>query len=253
MQEEVAYQMTGDAQGEAILRAYENRFGFEVFERDDGFVSIAFGPQQYLAQYPEWIGHEKEAIEYARGRCLDVGCGAGRVALHLQDKGIGVVSIDSSPLAIKVCRLRGVRDARLASLEDFIKNGRPGAFDTVIMFGNNFGVLENLEKGKRLLKELHKTTKENGLIIAESRDPYINDDPVHAGYYKRNIEGGKLPGQIRMRIRFLQYSTGWFDYILAAKGEMEGILSGTGWRVIKYIDDPDFSNNGEYIAVIGKC
>ena len=35
-----------------------------------------------------WHLTEKKAIKYARGRVLDIGCGAGRHALYLQDKGL---------------------------------------------------------------------------------------------------------------------------------------------------------------------
>ncbi|MCK4414566.1 MAG: class I SAM-dependent methyltransferase [Candidatus Eisenbacteria sp.] len=41
-----------------------------------------------------------------RGRILDVGCGAGRSMLYLQQKGRAVTGIDISPLAIEVCRRR---------------------------------------------------------------------------------------------------------------------------------------------------
>ena len=52
------------------------------------------------------------AMEFVRGRVLDMGVGAGRHALHLQAQGHDVVGIDNSPKAVEVCRLRGLEDAR---------------------------------------------------------------------------------------------------------------------------------------------
>jgi 2-polyprenyl-3-methyl-5-hydroxy-6-metoxy-1,4-benzoquinol methylase len=52
---------------------------------------------------------EKKAIDYAKGRVLDVGCGAGRHILYLQKKGLKVLGIDQSPLAVNMCKLRGAK------------------------------------------------------------------------------------------------------------------------------------------------
>ena len=38
----------------------------------------------------ERVQHEKLAMDYVKGRVLDVGCGAGRVALWLQLRGFDV-------------------------------------------------------------------------------------------------------------------------------------------------------------------
>ena len=64
---------------------------------------------------------------------------AGRVSLYLQRKGLTVTAIDNSPLAIRVCRTRGVKDVRVLAIEQIGRlAGAP--FDTVVMLGNNFGL-----------------------------------------------------------------------------------------------------------------
>src|SRR5439155_545816 len=78
-------------------------------------------------------------VRYDSGRVLDVGCGGGCVCLHLQERGQDVVGIDVSPGAIEVCRRRGVRDVRLLSIDDV--DHSLGQFDTVVMLGNNIGLL----------------------------------------------------------------------------------------------------------------
>jgi 2-polyprenyl-3-methyl-5-hydroxy-6-metoxy-1,4-benzoquinol methylase len=45
----------------------------------------------------------EEAMQFVKGRVLDVGCGEGRHSLYLQEKWFDVLGIDISPLAIKVC------------------------------------------------------------------------------------------------------------------------------------------------------
>ena len=62
-------------------------------------------------------------------------------------------------------------------------------FDTVVMFGNNFGLFGSALKAKRLLKKLHKITTANALIVAESVNVYDTKDPVHLAYQVQSQTG----------------------------------------------------------------
>jgi 2-polyprenyl-3-methyl-5-hydroxy-6-metoxy-1,4-benzoquinol methylase len=115
------------------------------------------GLHAIFGDYRSWSRRERQAINLAKGRVLDIGCGAGRFTLHLQQKGFEVTGIDNSSGAVKVCKLRGVKDVRLMSI-DSIGSFRHGSFDTVIMMGNNFGLFGGFQKAKRLLKRLHGIT-----------------------------------------------------------------------------------------------
>lgn len=110
----------------------------------------------YLADYPTWPSRHRQAVRYAKGRVLDIGCGAGRHALYLQAKGLNVLGIDTSPLAVAVCRRRGLKDVRLMSVDQV--SPALGTFGTVLMLGNNFGLFANPEKARRLLVRFHRMT-----------------------------------------------------------------------------------------------
>ncbi len=105
-----------DAFGHGVYDYLNGVRGTEIVQRDDGNFELSGGPKAYFAEYKDWPSHEKKAIRYARGRILDVGCGAGRCLLYLQQKGFDVMGIDTSPLAIKVCRERGLRKVRRLSI-----------------------------------------------------------------------------------------------------------------------------------------
>ncbi|MFL5940253.1 MAG: class I SAM-dependent methyltransferase, partial [Gaiellaceae bacterium] len=107
-------------------------------------------------RFCRWPSHHRRAIRYAKGRVLDAGAGAGRVSLHLQERGHDVVAIDNSPGAIDVCRRRGVRDARVLAFDAVDES--LGTFDTIVLFGNNFGLFGSPTKAKRLLRRLHRMT-----------------------------------------------------------------------------------------------
>lgn len=67
-----------DAYGQMMLDYLRDGSGYEIVEHDDGFFGIGAGPRLYFADYDAWRQTERDAMDYVRGRVLDVGCGAGR-------------------------------------------------------------------------------------------------------------------------------------------------------------------------------
>jgi hypothetical protein len=125
-------------------------------------------------------------------------------------------------------------------------------FDSIVMFGNNFGLFGNTERARWLLRKFRNLTSADARIIAQSLDPYKTDAPEHLWYHKFNKKRGRLGGQIRLRIRHRMYKTPWFDYLLVSQKEMKAILAGTGWKVVEFIEsDPGFFG-GFYFAIIEK-
>lgn len=209
-----------DAYGQEVWAYHNGKNSFEIVERDDGYFGVSSGARAYFSSYEEWTPHEKRAMEFVKGRVLDIGCGAGRHSLYLQERELDVLGIDVSPLAIRVCKLRGLKKAEVMSIEEV--NFKPDSFDTILMMGNNFGLFGSFKKAQRLLKRFHKMTSKNALIIAETRDPYKTENPAHLEYHEFNRKRGRMSGQLRIRVRFGKYATSWFDYLIASKGGNEG-------------------------------
>jgi len=155
-----------DAFGQGLWAHYNGKESFEIVERDDGYID-AMSPMAYFSEHKDWPPLVQKAMEFAKGRVIDVGCGAGRHSLCLQEKGLDVLGIDISPLATKVCKLRGLRKAEVMSIDKV--NFKPNSFDTIIMMGNNFGLFHSFKEARELLKRFHKMTSPNALIVAESR------------------------------------------------------------------------------------
>jgi SAM-dependent methyltransferase len=237
-----------DAFGAAIYDCFHGQRTYEIVERDDGFFGLSAGPLTYFKEYADWPEHQREAISLARGRVLDVGCGAGRVALYLQCRGLDVTGVDNSPLAIAVCKARGVKKARVISVTQLSR--RLGVFDTIVMYGSNFGLFGGFRRARWLLRRFHGMTGLAGRIIVESRDPYGPGKlpRCHLEYHRFNCRRGRMGSQLRIRIRYRRYATPWFDYLLASKQEMARIVRGTGWRITRFFD----SQGSHYIAVLEK-
>ena len=235
-----------DAIGSLIYDHHRGMPSAEVIERDDGWIGVSTGAPAYFAPYREWPLHQRRAIRHARGTALDVGCGAGRVALHLQAQGHQVVAIDWSPLAIRTCRLRGVRDARVLPVTRVGR--RLGEFDTIVMFGNNFGLFGNPRRARWLLRRFRAITPAGARIIVESTNPYHGAHADHRRYHKLNRQRGRLSGQLRLRVCYGNLRTPWFDYLLVSPGEMRKIVAGTGWYVARMVP----SRGRQYAAILEK-
>jgi SAM-dependent methyltransferase len=224
-----------DAFGQMLL----DGAGTEIIERDDGFLDTA--KLVYFAPVTKWPAVERRALRWVRGRVLDAGLGAGRVALELQRRGRSVVGIDISPGAVEVARERGVRDVRLLAFEEV--DDSLGTFDTVVMLGNNFGLFGSPSKARRLLRRLRPLADR---IVAASIDPHATEDPAHLAYQERNRRRGRLAGQLRLRVRYRDLIGPWFDYLFVSQDEMASILEGTQWRITRLLQ----SGSAYYVAIL---
>jgi SAM-dependent methyltransferase len=236
-----------DAFGRMLLDHLEGRRAREVIERSDGHINVSGGPGGYFDPFRRWLPAERRAMRYVRGRVLDVGVGAGRVALHLQERGHEVVGIDNSPLTVEVARRRGVRDARVLPFAQI--GPELGVFDTVVMMCSNFGLFGSAAGAKRMLGRLRRLTSEDACIVASSRDPYGTDDPDHLAFQEQNRARGRMSGQLRLRVRHGLYRGRWFDYLLVSPDEMRALAEAGGWEVDRLIQDKE---DDYYVGILRK-
>ncbi len=125
-------------------------------------------PLPYLFRsFGEMPAIEQYALQKARGRVLDVGCGAGSHALYLQDeKQLDVMAIDISPGAIEVCKRRGVKQAYIKHIMD-VKNE---TFDTILLLMNGAGMCGSLKNLSDFLLQLRSLLNPGGQILLDSSD-----------------------------------------------------------------------------------
>ena len=234
-----------DAFGKALMAYYMGGSTPTLIRRDDGHLD-EHPLQVYFSTYAEWPEYEREALKYVRGRVLDIGCGAGRHSLWLQDKGLHMVAMDVSPLAIKVTQLRGVKNCMVMSATELCF--RLGSFDSVLLLGNNFGVAGNVRATKGMLKSLYEITSESGRIITTSRDVSKTSKPEHLRYHEFNRNRGRPIGQITIRIEYKGEADDWFDLLMTSKSEMEEICRPAGWEIEKVFE----KEQGVFASVLRK-
>jgi hypothetical protein len=76
-------------------------------------------------------------------------------------------------------------------------SARLGSFETIVMFGNNFGLVGSADGARRYLR--------------------------------------RMAGQVRLRVRYLNHATAWIDYLLVSQEEMDRLTRGGGWHVDRFI------------------
>lgn len=233
-----------DAYGQVIRDVYLKGHLTEIVEREDGYIDVGCA-KMYFSPYKEWLKCEQKAMQYAQKKVLDIGCGAGRHSLYLQGKNKQVLGIDSSPLAIEVCKKRGLKRTKVMSITGLSR--KTGVFDTILMLGNNFGLMANRKRARWLLRKFYHMTTDNAVIIAQTVKPYDTKQKEHLEYHEQNRKKGKFSCQLKIRIRYKKYVSAWFEYLFVSREEMKTILKGTGWKIDRTIDD-----TGLYIAVIKK-
>jgi SAM-dependent methyltransferase len=245
-------QSNQDAFGEALRACFRGKETHYIVEREDEYINPA-SLEMYFARYADWSVIEQRMPEFVCGkRVLDVGCGAGRHALYLQGLGCKVAAIDKSSGAIEVTRQRGAQYAPQWSLDDFIAREYTAPFDSIIMMGHNIGLLQDFKKGKEILKGLAARTTPHAVIIGTTRVPEKTNDPDHLAYQERNRERGRMPGQVRLRVRYKKLAGEWFDYLFLSEEELEQLAHGTGWRLKTTVSGDGGFGGESYLAVLCK-
>ncbi len=110
---------------------------------------------------------EKKALELARGKILDIGCGTGSHSLYLQNLcNHNVTALDISEGAIYVAEKRGVKKTKHISIWDFEETG----FETILLLMNGMGIGKTIAELPKLLKHLKKLIAAEGKILVDSSD-----------------------------------------------------------------------------------
>ena len=144
-------------------------------------------PLSYLFRsFKEMPRIEQKALQLAKGKVLDVGCGSGSHSLYIQDKGFNVKAIDISPGAINVANKRGVLHAQVKALLN-----ETGTFDTILLLMNGTGIFQELSQVSKYLTHLKSLLNPNGQILIDSSDiKYMYQDEdgglwmdTNANYY----------------------------------------------------------------------
>lgn len=212
-----------DLFGKAILDFQTNNSPEDLITEttisDEDEMSVAY----LFRSYDEMPQLEQKALQLARGKILDVGCGAGSHSLYLQnERNLDVTAIDISPNAIQACILRGVKKTKVQDVMT-LKNEK---YDTILLLMNGAGMCGRLKNISNFLLKLKSLLNPGGQILLDSSDIiYMFDDDDDGG--KWIPSNNEYYGEIVFNISY--------------KGEKEKPFD---WMFIDYntLQNADFAN-----------
>ena len=201
-----------DLFGQAILDYQQGQYT-EDLKTETSISEEDVLPLPYLFRdYAQMPLLEQQALQMARGRVLDVGCGAGSHALYLQnERGLEVTAIDLSAKAIEVCQLRGIRSARVQNVLDTSEK-----YDTLLLLMNGAGMCGRLKKMPAFFAHLKTLLNEGGQILTDSSDIIYMFDQTPDGSYDVPLYGDYY---------------GELEYIVKYKGKREKPFN---WLYVDY-------------------
>ncbi|ATA69076.1 class I SAM-dependent methyltransferase [Capnocytophaga cynodegmi] len=177
-----------DLFGQAILDYQQGNYTEDI-KTETTISEEDILPLPYLFRsFKEMPPLEQKALRLARGKVLEVGCGAGSHGLYLQnERNLEVHSIDISPKAVEACKLRGLKNVSVANVMEF-----EGKFDTILLLMNGAGMCGRLKQMGTFLAKIKSLLAPNGQILTDSSDIiYMFDEnedgtydvPLHFDYY----------------------------------------------------------------------
>ncbi len=144
-----------------------------ISEADEMSVTYLF------RSYAEMPKLEQKALQLAKGKVLDVGCGAGSHSLYLQNElNLNVTAIDISANAIKACELRGLKKVKVQDIMQL--DGEK--YDTILLLMNGAGMCGKLKNIPNFLQKLKSLLSDDGQILVDSSDIiYMFDEDEDGG------------------------------------------------------------------------
>ncbi|MBF6329824.1 class I SAM-dependent methyltransferase [Nocardia transvalensis] len=185
-----------------------------IYQASDG-IAFAEDVVNYFAPPQGWWQTDVLACEQARGRVLDIGCGAGRHALLVAQAGHEVVGLEPSRDAVTVARRRGI-DARCGGLPD-LPDGL-GTFDTFLLVGGGLHLLTLGDESGTALERLAAAANPGACVVGTMV-----------------TEPGEQAETYRIRVQHEGRLTEWSEWssagVAVSPDDLADLADGTGWVV----------------------
>jgi SAM-dependent methyltransferase len=177
---------------------------------DDDVIPVAY----LFRSYEMMPKIEQTAINMCEGSILDVGAGTGCHSLILKEKGMKVLSIDTSKGCVDHMNSKGLNAQHIGLLE--LTEPR---FNTVLVLMNGLGLAGELENLDKFISHLKSLLLPNGKILCDSTDikfMYENEDgsvwvDLNSAYY----------GEMKFNMQYNNIESGWFPWVYVGQDKLK--------------------------------
>ena len=225
-----------DIYGRALLDYLEGNYTEDMLSETSISEYDTFPIPYLFRSYEEMPIMEQKALDLSFGKILDIGSGSGSHALYLQEKGLEVTAIDTSPGACEVARRRGIKKV----LNQDVKNlSSQQKFDTLLLMMNGAGMAGTLENSLGFYLKLKELLTENGQILVDSTDIiYMFQDEDGGVWRDLNQE---YYGEVEFKIAYKGQESESFDWVYIDFENLEKIAQQAGLKAEKVVDGPHYN------------
>ncbi len=206
-----------------------------ISEADEMFVEYLFRSFKSMPKL------EQKALQLAKGKILDVGCGAGSHALYLQEKGFDVTAIDISQKAIETCKLRGVKKALIS---DILNVDKTESFETILLLMNGTGIFGTLNETSKYLQKLKSLLTDNGQVLIDSSDLIYMYDQDEDGAY--DVPAGTYYGELIFTVHYKNETEKPFPWLYLDYNTLQNACHANGLNCELVLEGKHF----DYLAKI---
>ncbi|WP_090293802.1 class I SAM-dependent methyltransferase [Flagellimonas zhangzhouensis] len=184
---------------------------------------------------------EQKALQMARGKVLDIGCGAGSHSLYLQKKGLAVTALDNSEGAIKVSKERGVNSTVQCDIMEYSEE----QFDTLLLLMNGIGLAGKLKNLTSFLTHLASLLMPNGQILLDSSDIiYMFEEDEDGGYWIPN--DGNYYGEVEFTMAYKGLQSEPFDWVYVDYNTLQNAAFANGLDCELIVEGEHY----DYLAIL---
>lgn len=163
---------------------------------------------------------ETVALFPARAEILDIGCGKGREAFCLDERGFRVTGIDVSGAVIEAAREIAARhhlDIRFAPSDGMELAFPDASFDVVIIWAQTFGLFHADADRQHILRECGRMLREGGFLSFSGHDRDFLEDS-----YAQYLDGDY----------FCPFGDSGLRYSIFTVDELTACAEGAGFHVL---------------------
>lgn len=229
--------MAKDLYGQALLDYFNGEYTEDIITTSDITEEDEMPLPYMFRAWKDMPQLEKEALNLASGKILDVGAGSGSHTLALQDMGKDVTALDISAGAIEVCQKRGVKQA---IMEDVMQHNEQ--YDTILLLMNGAGLPGRVELMPQFLAHVKSILKPGGQILTDSSDiKYMFEDEEGGYWLDLNKE---YYGDLTFQMHYKGESTDDFPWLYIDFEKLAEIANQVGLKAEKLLDGPHY----DYLA-----
>ncbi|MHC5354293.1 class I SAM-dependent methyltransferase [Myroides sp. LJL115] len=215
-----------DLLGQAILDYQTNNNPQDIFTSTDISEEEVMEIAYLFRTYKQMPKIEQLALDMAKGKILDVGCGAGAHSLYLQKKGLEIYPIDISSKSIEACKLQGISNAQCIDLLE-VKEQK---FDTILLLMNGTGIFGYLKNISQYLSHLKSLLQPNGQILIDSCDLIYMFDKQPDGSVWIPMQDKDYYGELSFTLRYKNQISPSFPWLYLDYNTLSNAAFGNGLK-----------------------